>query len=403
MTFASISLGNTPGAFLIGLHNTEKGHFLSKRFKACFCAVLNIFVLPFIIFDIPVYRGKNLKEILTFSKRELKSTIFFHVIRRALAPTLIIASILSPFFLKSPFNASLALEKNHVSKFVNVHTNNISSYSRELGFSLNSELNNQFLLLPHFEKNKLGLVLYDLKNKNTLLLKEEKRIDVKEALFKLRYANPFASLTIPNNVLDAEILKLKSMESLEISVASLFKSFMQYGPFLANRFLFKEQFLHQFDNAEENYLFNPFGDKNPALFIEGTAKNKKVFIFARKEIIVFSLIGPDNSLLFENFSNSILGGLRYDQSTTDRLKTPQILEVLEAFELSNYSTILTYYINEAKKVQEIKNPSWHSFLLQNLKQTKSALVEDKTRIGLKKNYVTSFDDIIKSLYAYGKK
>jgi hypothetical protein len=397
MIVSSLILGNTPGAFLIGLHNTEKGNFLSKRFKACFCAVLNIFVLPLIIFDIPVYRGKNLKEIMTFSKRDLKSTTIFNVTRRAMAPTLILASFLSPFFLKSPFNASVALKKNHSPKSINVHTTNISSYSRELGFSLNSELNNQFLLLPYFEKNKIGIVLYDLKNKNSLLLKEEKRIEVKEALFKLRYANPLASLTIPNNELEAEILKIKTMQSLEISVASLFKSFMQYGPFLANRFLFKEQFLHQFEKAEDNYLFNPFDDKNPALVIEGTGIGIKVFIFARKEIIEFSLIGPANSMLLENFSNSILGGLRYDQSTTDRLKTPQILEVLEAFERSNYSTILTYYINEAKKVQEIKNPSWHSFLLKNLQQTKRALVEDKTRIGLKKNYVTSFDDIIKSL------
>ena len=403
MIFTSLILGNTPGAFLIGLQNTEKNNFLSKRFKSCICAVLNIFVLPFVVFDIPFFRGLNLKEILTFSKRGLKSTITFNVSRRAMAPTLIITSFLSPFFLKSPFNSSVTLEKNHMPKFMNVHTTNISSYSREMGFSLNSELNNQFLLLPYFKINKIGLVLYDLKNKNSLLLKEEKRIDVKEALFKLRYANPFASLTIPNNDLEAEVLKIKSMESLEISVASLFKSFMQYGPFLANRFLFKEQFLHQFEKAEENYLFNPFDNKNPALFIEGSGKKKNVFIFARKEIIEFSLIGPDNSKLFENFSNNILGGLRYDQSTTDRLKTPQILEVLEAFERSDYSTILTYYINEAKKVQEIKNPSWQSFLLKNLQQTKSALVEDKTRIGLKKNYITSFDDIIKSLYAYGKK
>jgi hypothetical protein len=165
---------------------------------------------------------------------------------------------------------------------------------------------------------------------------------------------------------------------------------------LANGFLFKDLFLSNFRSLD-NFLLNSFDKKNPAIKISASAKEEKVFLFGRKEIIEFSLTVPKQSKLLENFVSGVLTGLRFAQSSNEGQKNPQILEVLEAFERSNYPILLTYYINEAKKVHDLDNPSWRAFFLKNVLQTKRALQEDKTRIGMNKNIVKSFDDIINTL------
>ena len=400
MITSSLILGTTPGAFLIGLHQ-KKSHknILAIRFSAYIYALLNVFVLPLLLFDIPLYKGANLKELFSFSKRDLDTSIIFKILRRAVVPVVTVICFLSPFFLPPPYNTVISHDVNHVSKYKDVHTHNLSSYSREMGFSLKFDLNNQYALLPYFEERKIGLVLYDLKNQNFLLLQEQNRLSLSRALFNLRYANPFASLSIPNNQIENETLKNKSVQSLELSLSTLLKNIWEFGPFLANRFLFKEHFLGNFQDQGhlDNVFLNSFDHKNPAIKLSTLEKDEKVFLFTRKEIIGFTLSFPKQSKLLDYFTNDVLGAFRYDQSTTNHLLDPQILEVLEAFEQSNYSTILTYYINEAKKVQELNNPSWRAYFLKNVLQTKRALIEDKTRMKMKKNIETSFDDIMNTL------
>ncbi|MBC7540949.1 MAG: FHA domain-containing protein [Bacteriovorax sp.] len=397
MIFTSLILGTTPGAFLIGLHHKDNNKSIfALRFKAYLYALLNIIVLPLLLFDIPLYKGKNMKELLTFSEREINTSFIFKLSRKAITPVLSIACVLSPFFLRPPYTASITIEKNLPPKYKDVHTTHLVSSSRELGFSLNSDLNKDYALLPYFENKKIGLALYDLKNKKALLMQEQNRISLSQALFKLRYSNPLASLNIPNNQIDNEVLKNKSMKSLELSLTTLLPGILEFGPMLANGFLFKEQFLKDFRSLD-NFLLNSFDKKNPAIKISGAGREEKVFLFGRKEIIEFSLTVPKQTKLLENFTDGVINGLRYDQSNNDGLKDPQILEVLEAFERSKYSILLTYYINEAKKVHELDNPSWRAFFIKNVLQTKRALVEDKTRVGMNKNIEKSLDDIINTL------
>jgi hypothetical protein len=397
MIFTSLILGTTPGAFLIGLHHkVNNKNIFALRFKAYLYALINIIVLPLLLFDIPLYKGKTMKELLTFSEREINTSFIFIISRKAITPVLTVVCFLSPFFLRPPYTASITMEKNLPPKYKDVHTTHLVSSSRELGFSLNSELNNDYALLPYFENKKIGLALYDLKNKKALLMQEQNRISLSQALFKLRYSNPLASLNIPNNLIDNEVLKNKSMKSLELSLTTLLPGLFEFGPMLANGFLFKEQFLMNFRSLD-NFLLNSFDKKNPTIKISAAGSEEKVFLFGRKEIIEFALTVPRQSKLLENFTIGVISGLRYDQSNNDGLKDPQILEVLEAFERSKYSILLTYYINEAKKVHELDNPSWRAFFIKNVLQTKRALVEDKTRVGMTKNIEKSLDDIINTL------
>lgn len=396
MVVTSLVLGTTPGAFLIGLHEKSPNkNFLAIRFKAYLYALLNIIVLPLLLFDIPLYRGKNLKELLTFSTRDLSASVIFKISRRAITPILTMACFFSPFFLGPPYTANITPEKNFPPKYKDVHAISLSSASKELGLSLNSELSNQYALLPYFENKKIGLVLYDLKNDKALLMQEQNRLSLSEALFRLRYANAFSSLSVPDYFIGHELLKNKSLKSLTLSLTTLIPGLLEFGPMLANGFLFKESFLKNF-RSQDNFLLNSFDKKNPVIKIS-TNNEEKVFLFAKKEIIEFSLIGPKLSALLDNFTSGVLAGLSFNQTANDKLRTPQILEALEAFEHSDDHTLLTYYINEAKKINNLNNPKWRAFLKKNILQTKQALLEDKMRINSNKNIEKSFNDIINTL------
>ncbi|MDO9182106.1 MAG: FHA domain-containing protein [Bacteriovorax sp.] len=402
MIFFSLILGTTPGAFLIGLHHKANNKsFLGLRFKAYLYSLLNIFVLPLIIFDIPIYRGKNLKEILTFSEREITSSLFFKIFRHAITPVLIIASFLSPFFLNPPYTSSITFEKMIAPKYKDVHTKLYKSQSKFLGLSLNTEINNQLMIIPSFENNKMGLILYDLKNNESISMHEHKRISHSKALYQLRYANPLSSLYLPDHSINNFELKNKSVKSLQISLTSILPGIKEFGPFLANAFLFKKLFL----NDSDNFLVNIFTQNNPAIKVNVSTQQKKerVFLFAKNEILEFSLNSAAKNDLAMIFTQDVLGALQYDQSNKIDLDNPQVLEVVDAFINSNYRTILTYYINEAKKVKDLNNPKWQAFLLKNLVQTKEVLLADKSRIGMNKNIEKSLDNIINSLSENGKK
>lgn len=405
MLATSLILGSTPGALLVGIRTSGKNNFFIRRFKAYIYALINIAALPLLIFDVPFYKGKNIKEILTFSTHELNSSLIFKISRRAVLPLLLLASLLSPFFLPPPFTANFTRIDIKKPKFVDPHTIPISSYSPELGLSMSSDLNKDFILMPSFEKRKLGLALYDLKNKNTLIMKEEGRTDLALMTYKLRYANPFASTTLDKSVLENEALKNKTVKSMELSLTNLFPGLSEFGLLMANGFLFKENFLKNF-STQDQFIYMPFGVKNPAIKISSGTKalsSERVFLFTRKNVIEFSLNIPKLGRAIEVLGASILAPMRFDQSSNNGLKDPQILEVLDAFERSNYQTLLTYYINEAKKADESHNEEWKAIIKKNLEQTKRALFDDETRTGLTKTIEKSFDDVRDLLKENGKK
>lgn len=403
MVGSSLILGNTPGAFLIGLQRSGIKNFLAARFSAYIYALINIPLLPLLFFDIPLYKGKTIKEMLTFSSRELNSTALFKVSRKAVAPMLILVSFLSPFFLIAPYNAIISHEFWLPPKFMDTHTNHLSSKSTEFGISLSSELNQDIGLLPYFENKKLGLALYDLKSKKTLIMLESDRLSNIEALYKLRYANPLAQPLTRDAELESIALKNTSLKTFDLTLMNLTTGLEQFGPFVANGFLFKEQFLKNFKIAD-SFFYTDYHPKNPVIKISARLKNaaeEKIFLFTRKTIIEFSLVTPKQPMLLEHLSRSLLAPMRFDQSTEARAlsgpKDPQVLEVFDAFERSNYQTLLTYYINEAKKAQQSNNPDWQAFVKKNLLQTKRALFQDNTRSGLTKIIEKSFDDISSTL------
>ncbi len=389
MITSSLLIANTPGAFFIGYRPSGRSR-LANRFTAYVYALLNVILLPLLLFDIPLYRGKTAKEWLSFYKREMTYSPLRKLARTTFVPSLIIFFILSPLFLKFPFATVVAEEKLMTPKFKDVHVQALSSLSSVFGTELKSELNSQFSLLPLFAPGRTGFTLYDHSTGKSLIVEEEWRLKTQEALFKLRYGNPLSSLYLPNENMSNELLKTRTHEGLMISPLQFFRGFGQFGLFLGNGLLFKSEFLKTFTKSD-SFTVLSFDEKNPFLLISSTTE-EMLFWFTPKEIIAFRVTAPKQTKLLDHFTRDILAGMRFTQAYGDKLKTPEILETLEAFEKGNHQTILTYYIYEAKNQVKKNVPAWQSFLKKNILQTKLALNGITN-----KNIEKSFDDIIKTI------
>lgn len=387
MIATSLILGTTPGAFITGLHSKPgRSSFLGTRFKAYLYALLNIVLLPLLIFDFPFYKGKTLKELLTFSEREISTSGFFKIVQRIIAPSLLFATLLAPFLLPPPFMATITEINNKASKLKDVHSQSVISKAATIGLTLNTELNDQYHLLPSFKAKKWGMTLYDLNSNQALIMQENKRLDYKTAFFQLRYANPLASLHLKGTSHNAEECKKRSLDSLGFTLEKIPNSLEQYGPFMANDLLFKNLFLHAF-SSQDNFFMNSFDKQNPAIKISSnnnSQNEERLFLFTQKQIIEFSLQIPKNSKLLDVFVSKVIAGLKFIPYAHN-LETsgPQILEVIESFEEGKTETILTYYINEVKKAQELQNLDWSAFLKKNILQTKMALTGIERRKGEK--------------------
>jgi hypothetical protein len=376
MITSALLLGSTPGSLLVGIRQRGKSHFIGHRFKAYFMALLNCVVLPLLVFDIPLYRGKNLKEILTFSTRELNPSLFFKIQRRAVIPGLLIASFWSPFLLPSPHNAPLTLETLPKAKYLDPHTRPFKSSSTLWGVSLLSELNKDVRLLPLFLKKKSGLIYYDLKTHQKIQMLETKRLSNAFAFYQFRYANPFESFwTKETYPLNRKVLKTKSLMGLDISSTHLIKAFEQFGPFFGNALLIKDHFLKPL-LPNDSFLCNSFSDNNPVLKITTLSKSNKehkVFLFTHDSLVEFELKSDGTENFLDSFLATLLSPMLFDEVPSKKdLKNPEILEVLDAFESSDTQTLLTYYINEVKKTLELHDPKWQAFLKKNLLETKEA-------------------------------
>lgn len=388
MISCSLLLGNTPGAFLLGLKPVKKS-FLGNRFKAYVYSLLNIALLPLILFDIPLFRGNTIKEALSFFKRVPSSSLLFRVTRTTVAPSLIVFFLLSPLFLKFPYSAVIVEEKPLSPKYKETHIRYVNSLSSTLGSELHGELNSQYSLVPFFKPGKIGMALFEHVTGQTLIAEETSRLKTQEALFKLRFGSPLSSLYLPNELLSNERLKTLAFKSLMISPLHFKQALLDFGPFFANGLLFKQDFVSLFDRPD-SLLAIPFSEKNPFLLLSSSSEYA-LFWFTPKEIISMKITVPKQTKLLEHFTRDILAGMRFTQAYSDKLKSPEILETLDAFERRNHQTLLTYYIYEAKNHSK-KDPAWRSFLKKNILQTKLALNGTTN-----KNIEKSFDEILKSI------
>lgn len=391
MITSSLLLGTTPGAFFIGLHPKSLSNFLVIRIRAYFYALLNIVFLPLLILDIPLIDGRTLKEVITFSEREVNYGKVAKVFRRSISPLFIIGVLISPTFLPLPYTSTFYENMSKVEKNKDPHASLISSQSSEFGIKINTELQSDFILLPFFEDNKIGLTLHSIKHNKTLKMIEEKRIEYSDLLFSMRYGNPFASIQIPDTNINAIDTKDFFLDLIYFSPTDLFDNAMAYGPFMANGYLLKEEILKTFPHGDQ-FFIEPYIFQNPFVKISHS-QTDKVFFFAKKELIIFNVQAPKESNLINILNYQILTPAVSTKYAKSNKKTPQIFEAIESFELNNYQSLLTYYTEEAKRFSQSDNPQIKLFVKKNIEQTKKALISNKKKKNIPGKLENSFNEI----------
>jgi len=402
MISLSLLFGTTPGAFLVGIQqNRKNSNFLFIRFKAYVYSLINIFLLPFLVFDIPFIKGKTIKEFITLSSRELNQTIYFRLSRKTIAPLVIVFSLIAPLFLKSPFDTILAPEIHNLAPSKHAKTQTIKTYSSKYGIGLKTELDSQYELMPFFEKSKLGFILHDLKNSKSLIAREENRITYERLLFKLRYSNPISSKYVPDFSARGEVIKSLCVNGLQLSIETLKMGVKKFGPLFANAYLFKEDFIRSFSNRDQLLVLS-LKKSNPFIKISNGVE-ERFFLFTKNEIIEFSITSPRQSPLEDIFVDEILDKLSFDNQIHHAMREPGLFEVFEAFERSHLETLLTYYTQEAKRALESNDPNFKTFLLKNLEQTKRTLQLEESKNGMTRNIEKSFNEIINSIQKINKK
>jgi hypothetical protein len=398
----SLLFGTTPGALLIGIQQDRKNsNFLFVHFKAYIYSLINIFALPFFIFDFPFINGKTFKEFITLSSRELNQSIFYNISRKTIAPLFLAFSLISPLFLKSPFDAILTTDIHNLAPVKHAKTKSINTYSSKYAIGLNTQLDSQYEILPFFEKSKLGFILHDLKNSKSLIAREENRIPYERILFKLRYSNPISSKYVPDHAIKGEVVKTLCVNSLLLSMETIKMGATKFGPLMANAYLLKEEFIKSFSNKDQLLVLS-LKKSNPFIKISNGVE-ERFFLFAKNEIIEFSMTSPRQSPLEDIFVDEILDKLTFNYQIHPSMREPGLFESFEAFERSHIETLLTYYSLEAKRALESNDPNFKVFLVKNLDQTKKTLQLEVSRNGMTRNIEKSFDEIINSIQKINKK
>ena len=402
MISLSLLFGTTPGAFLVGIQQKRKNsNFLFVHFKAYIYSLINIFTLPFLIFDIPFINGKTIKEYITFSSRELNESTFYKISRKSIAPLFLVFSLIAPLFLKSPYDAILAPEIHNLAPTKHATTKTIRTFSSKYNIGLVTELDTQYELLPFFEKSKLGFILHDLKSSKSLIAREENRISYERVLYKLRYSNPISSKYIPDLSAKGEVVKNLCLNSLLLSLETAKMGVRKFGPLMANAYLFKEELIKTFNNKDQLLVLS-LNKSNPFIKISNGVE-ERFFLFTKNEIIEFSMTSPRQSPLEDIFVDEILDKLNFNYQIHHSMREPGLFETFEAFERSHFETLLTYYSLEAKRALESNDPNFKAFLAKNLEQTKKTLQSDVSKNGLTRNIEKSFNEIINSIQKVNKK
>ena len=399
MISLSLLFGTTPGRFMVGLYQSQQQNFIVKHFKAYIYSLVNLFCLYFLIFDIPLYRGQTFKELITFTKHDLRLTAIARLSRRALMPLFIIISLFIFSFLPLPYNSVLSFVTQRKSHLRDLHSYPLITSSKELGLEFNSEIKNQYLILPLYENQKISLTFFDSVSKKTITLKEESRLFYNELLFRLRYANPIASLTIPDELIEARHMKNLFMKALGINPMTLPMDILNKQIFVAGQFLIRNQILKSF--SEISLSLNAFDSHNAVILVKADNNKtniQRLFLFCKNQMIEFSLKSSNNIMLNDDFEQSVLAKLSIADGHTFSSTTPQILEVIDAFILDQPQTLLTYYINEVNnkmnKNRALQDPEALQFLKKNILQNKRAIEKNNN---FTRSIEKSFNDLINSL------
>lgn len=372
----TLLFGTTMGQFLLGLKIKSE-----NKFGKLFLYRIKTFIYSLVL--IPAQNAVNDK-------------FFFKAIRKIGMIIFFIFILLSPFLLTAPYNPSVTMSLDSQNSLKELKTRSLYSESSVLGVKLNAELSLRYFLLPFIDptdKSLRGFQLFDLKNSQNIVLKEERTISFHDIEEQLKYANPFYT-SLRTRHLDQLSLKEKKefiQKVFNTSPLNLKNSLMSFGPFLGSSVLLKT-FLTTEESSD--LTINFYRPETPAMVIN--ANNGSYFyLFTRDSIKVFSTVALGNKALLPIFEEQVFAKFLSEDAETAILnkQNVSILAAQDAFLQGDEQTFLTYYVGIANTLPIVSTNSQDIEFTDKAKLALIKNIESTLKVVTNRNVIQSLNDI----------
>lgn len=369
--------GSSVGQLLVGLGTNPKTTILGmigQRIKIVFCALF-------------LYPAQNIAS----------DHFFFSALRKVGVFLLFLFILISPLLLPQ-----ITISKLNIPESPGLQELNTVSYlttSENYKLALNLEIPPRFSLYP-IAKNRgpdaLGIKIYDLKEKKNLEITEHQTLLIDSLEEALRFSNPFLSFhqKLPLRERSRQDQKMIVEKILLTSIDDITSQIKMFGLFFANKVFAKNLIIKDFDKTDLN-LKTFFSD---APFVSLENQNfLYTLLFSGEKLISLKLDkNSGNSTLQALATNQVLNKWKTNEARMDSEKL-DFLEILDAFKRQDEQTVLTYYINSAKKPLENKILYREEDFTEAFKVALKSNIDELLPVIILKNTKTSLEEIKKQL------
>lgn len=369
-------LGTTLGQIILGLRfNPNAGFFklIVFRFKTF---LYSIFMLP--------------------AQTRVLDTFFFKAIRKAGVIFVFIFILISPFLLPAPYNTPVHLVSGKTNSLKqDLRSRSIYAHSQAMKLTLQTELSFRYYFQPIFaNSNKRAFQLIDLEAQKNVIVKEDTSYSYAELEERLFYANPLYSLLHPTPLKDLSIKNKKELfqSVLLLSPIQLKTTAAAFGPFFGSAILLKEELLG--GNPATNTTIKTYAPENPLIFVS-TPEQDFFYLFEDQRVIRFVIDsnkrGPLTAVLEDDIFTKFLVENEAMQATTGN--SQDFLLTQDKFLQGDEQSLLTYYIQEAKSLSNVKIIHANMDLTENAKLALIRNIEVVQQFIKDRNIYKSFNDI----------
>ncbi len=370
-----IIFGSTLGQFLVGLKfSSQKSiiRMLGLRLKIVF---LGLFLIP--------------------AQNSVSSHFFFSSLRKVGLILCFGFINFSPYLLPSPTIDDHPGPQKIMAQDIQTQTH--VSYAEKEGLYLALEIPKKFVLFPyakaHSQVMDIGFELVDLKENKSLLILSGAEINYQNIFERLVYFNPTFLINHPTHMVDLSLVQKKELltKILLSSIAQVKNNLTEFGLFYGGEILVKNYLLSTFKLKDDLVLKSTSND-DPFLLLENNF-TAMTLVLTKDKIISFVMKKNKETTHLVEFANQQIMNRWHQGLRNKENQTLDILEIFDALKREDEQTTLTYYINEAKKAQEIKLLYRDEDLSINYKKALLSNIESIQSVMKNRNSKTSLEDI----------
>ncbi len=369
-------LGTTLGQSLTGLRNKNDstyGKLILFRLKTF---VFSLFLLP--------------------AQNTVSDKLFYKAMRKAGVPLLVVAILLSPLFLPTPYNQFIDISKDRGTLERELHTKTFRSESAILKMNLNADLSTQYLLLPYVYRDKglRSFQMVDLKTGDKIIIHETEKFLYDEIDRILEFGNPLYSVLHSTAFRNLPVKSRKHIiqSVFKISPYNLKETAPKFGPFFGAAVHLKENLLEGMDLSD--IILQSYAPETPLLHISNSQQDY-FYLFTPDSLIRFVVESTDKKLMVAAFDEQVLSKLIHDDEieVVRNNQRVEILEAQDAFLQGDEHTLLTYYVGIANTLPTQKIVHDEVDLTNQAKRAVISNLTDIQKFIKDRNVIKSFDDI----------